>query len=133
MANAQKRKGDAAEREAAQLIAALLALPARRKLGAGRTNGAGGDTGDIEGVPGHVIQIASWANVAAAARLKPVEAKQQACNAALPFAASWVRFRGGTWRIVLTPEQWAAYVRLILQESVPRQAPWPIGVNQVGR
>ena len=91
------------------LIAALLALPARRKLGAGRTNGAGGDTGDIEGVPGHVIQIASWANVAAAARLKPVEAQQQACNAALPFAASWVRFRGGTWRIVLTPEQWAAY------------------------
>ena len=40
MANAQKRKGDAAEREAAQLIAALLALPARRKLGAGRTNGS---------------------------------------------------------------------------------------------
>jgi hypothetical protein len=114
MANAQKRKGDAAEREAAQLIAALLALPARRKLGAGRTNGAGGDTGDIEGVPGHVIQVASWANVAAAARLKPAEVQQQACNAALPVAASWVRFRGGTWRIVLTPEQWAAYVRCAL-------------------
>jgi hypothetical protein len=28
-----------------------------------------------------------------------------------------VRFRGGTWRVVLTPEQWAAYVRLILRQS----------------
>ena len=48
MANPQKRKGDAAEREAAQLIADLLALPVRRKLGAGRSNGSGGDIGDID-------------------------------------------------------------------------------------
>ena len=98
MANPQKRKGDAAEREAAQLLSDLLGLVVRRKLGAGRTTTAGGDTGDLDGVPAHVIQVASWANTAAAARLKPDEA-------------------GGTWRVVLTPEQWAAYVRLILRQS----------------
>ncbi|MEB3165331.1 MAG: hypothetical protein VKO65_01540, partial [Cyanobacteriota bacterium] len=70
--------------------------------------------GDIDGVPGHAIQIASWADVAAAARIKPSEAQLQAANAAMPFAATWVRFRGGTWRVVLTPEQWAAYVRAAL-------------------
>ena len=37
MANPQKRKGDAAEREAAQLLSDLLGLVVRRKLGAGRT------------------------------------------------------------------------------------------------
>ena len=67
MANPQKRKGDGAEREAAELLSALLALTVRRKLGAGRTTSAGGDTGDLDGVPGHVIQVASWTNVAAAA------------------------------------------------------------------
>ena len=34
MANPQKRKGDAAEREAAQLLSDLLGLVVRRKLGA---------------------------------------------------------------------------------------------------
>ena len=78
MANPQKRKGDAAEREAAQLLSDLLGLVVRRKLGAGRTTTAGGDTGDLDGVPAHVIQVASWANTAAAARLKPDEAALQA-------------------------------------------------------
>ena len=118
MANPQKRKGDAAEREAAQLFSDLLGLVVRRKLGAGRTTTAGGDTGDLDGVPDHVIQVASWANTAAAARLKPDEAALQAEHAAVPFAATLVRFRGGTWRVVLTPEQWAAYVRLILREGL---------------
>ena len=88
------------------------------ELGAGRTTSAGGDTGDLDGVPGHVIQVASWANVAAAARIKPAEAALQADHAGEPFAATLVRFRGGTWRVVLTPEQWAAYLRLILREGL---------------
>jgi hypothetical protein len=74
MANPQKRKGDAAEREAAELLSDLLGLTVRRKLGAGRTTSSGGDTGDLDGVPGHAIQVASWANAAAAARIKPAEA-----------------------------------------------------------
>jgi len=118
MANPQKRKGDAAEREAAELLSSLLGLTVRRKLGAGRTTSAGGDTGDLEGVPGHVLQVASWANTAAAARIKPAEAAEQAGHADRPYAATLVRFRGGTWRVVLSPQQWAAYVRLILQEGL---------------
>ncbi len=116
MANPQKRKGDAAEREAADLLTALLGMTVRRQLGAGRTTAAGGDTGDLAGVPGHVIQVACWADVAAAARIKPPEAQLQAAHAAQPFAATLVRFRGGTWRVVLTPEQWATYVGRILQQ-----------------
>lgn len=112
-----KRKGDAAERQAAELISRLLGLAVRRRLGAGRTNAAGGDVGDLDGVPDHAIQVASWADVAAAARIKPPEAQLQASNAGVPYAATWVRFRGGTWRVVLTPEQWAAYVRLLLREG----------------
>jgi hypothetical protein len=118
MANPQKRKGDAAEREAAELLSDLLGLTVRRKLGAGRTTSAGGDTGDLDGVPGHAIQVASWANAAAAARIKPAEAAQQADHAAQPFSATLVRFQGGTWRVVLTPEQWAAYVGWILREGL---------------
>jgi hypothetical protein len=112
-----KRKGDAAERQAAELISRLLGLTVRRRLGAGRTNAAGGDVGDLEGVPDHAIQVASWADVATAARIKPPEAQLQARHAGVTYAATWVRFRGGTWRVVLTPEQWAAYVRLLLPEE----------------
>ena len=112
-----KRKGDTAERQAAELISRLLQFTVRRRLGAGRTTAAGGDLGDLDGVPDHAIQVASWADVAAAALLKPKEAAQQACHAGVPYAATLVRFRGGTWRVVLTPEQWAAYVRVVLQEE----------------
>ena len=118
MTGSSKRKGDRAEVELETVIHDLLGWNVRRKLGAGRTTTAGGDTGDLDGVPAHVIQVASWANTAAAARLKPDEAALQAEHAAVPFAATLVRFRGGTWRVVLTPEQWAAYVRLILREGL---------------
>jgi hypothetical protein len=37
-----KRKGDAAEREAAALLHDLTGWPVRRKLGAGRTDDEGG-------------------------------------------------------------------------------------------
>ena len=32
-------------------------------------------------------------------------------EAVATFACTWVRFRGGLWRVVLTPEQWATYHR----------------------
>ena len=107
MSNPQKRKGDAAEREAAELLTDLLGTPCRRKLGAGRQD----DCGDIDGVPDHVIQVASWKDTAAAARIKPPEAEQQRLNAQARHAATLVRFRGGTFRVVLTLEQWARYVQ----------------------
>lgn len=111
MANPQKQKGDQAEREVASLIHDLLGFPARRKLGAGRTD----DTGDIDGVPDHVIQVANWHDVRAAAVQKPKGAEAQRLNANVPHAATFVRFRGGVWRVVLTPEQWATLVR----EAIP--------------
>jgi hypothetical protein len=109
MANPQKAKGDRAELEAAGILTDLLGVPVRRRLGAGRAD----DTGDLDGVPGHVIQVASWADAAAAARIKPREAEQQRDNANADHAATLVRFRGGTWRVVLTIEQWARYVALV--------------------
>lgn len=107
MANPQKRKGDAAEIEVARMIHDLLGFPARRALGAGRAD----DVGDIHGIPDTVVQVASWADVAAAARQKPLGAEQQRQNAQATHAATFVRFRGGTYRVVLTPEQWATLVR----------------------
>jgi hypothetical protein len=107
VSNPQKAKGDRAELEAAALLTQLLGIPVRRKLGAGRAD----DTGDLDGVPDHAIQVASWADTAAAARVKPRAAEIQRANANVAHAASLVRFRGGTWRVVLTLEQWARYVR----------------------
>lgn len=109
IANSKKNKGDRAELEAAELLAKLLGVPVRRKLGAGRQD----DTGDLDGVPGHVVQVANWADTAAAARIKPAEAEQQRYNANATHAATLVRFRGGTWRVVLSLEQWARYLALL--------------------
>jgi len=114
MANSAKARGDRAEREAAELLSLLLAMPIRRKLGAGRQD----DQGDLEGLEGFALQVADWSDVARAVREKPVGAERQRRNAALPHAATLVRFRGGTWRVVLTPEQWARLV-LALQQLTP--------------
>ena len=108
MANAQKGRGDSAEREAAELLSLLLGLPIRRKLGAGRLD----DQGDLDGLSGFALQVADWKDVARAAREKPAAAELQRHHAAAPHAATLVRFRGGLWLVVLTPEQWA---RLVLE------------------
>lgn len=109
MTNSSKRKGDRGELEAAALIADLLGVPARRKLGAGRLD----DTGDVAGVPDTVVQVVSRSTdvVAVGVVRKPLEADAQARNAGVPFAATFLRVRGGTWRVVLTPEQWATLWR----------------------
>jgi hypothetical protein len=109
MANTAKAKGNKSELEAAAVLTEALGLPIRRKLGAGRAD----DTGDLDGVPGHVVQIANWEDTAAAARVKPTAAEQQRINAQEEHAASLIRFRGGTWRVVLTLEQWARYLQVM--------------------
>ena len=108
MSNSQKDKGDKAEREAAELISELTGYEVRRKLGAGRKD----DEGDLEGLPNVTIQVANWKNTASAAIQKPKGAEDQRENAGTDYAATFVRFRGGTFRVVLTPEQWLAYVKL---------------------
>jgi len=110
MTGSSKRKGDLAEREAAQLIFDLLGVPARRKLGAGRMD----DMGDIDGVPNTTVQVVSLADrsvMAVGVVRKPREADAQARVAQTTFAATFLRVRGGTWRVVLTPEAWATMWR----------------------
>ena len=102
--NPQKNKGDKAEREVAALLTELTGKTVRRKLGAGRTNAAGGDTGDIE-LENFAIQVCDWKDKSAACLQKPVEAEQQKINLGVDYAATFVRFRGGKYRVVLTPEQ----------------------------
>lgn len=119
MANAAKARGDRAEREAAELLTLLLGLPIRRKLGAGRLD----DQGDLEGLAGFALQVADWRDVARAVREKPMGAERQRTNGALPHASTLVRFRGGTWRVVLTPEQWSRLVLALRVAGAPPAAP----------
>lgn len=113
MSNPQKQRGDRAEREAATLIAALTGYPARRKLGAGRAD----DTGDID-VPGAdvVVQVADWKDALRACWEKPLGAEQQRLNARAGYAATFVWLPRRGFRVVLTPEQWAAYLQATAPE-----------------
>jgi hypothetical protein len=120
-----KRKGDKAELEVQGLLRDLLGVSARRALGAGRKD----DVGDIHGVPNTVIQVVNWPKATLRAiREKPLECEEQRqrsidraqwrdassfVSELVPcqFAATFVRLRGGEYRVVLTPEQWATYWR----------------------
>jgi hypothetical protein len=110
--NPQKLKGDRAELGVQALIRDLLGWPARRKLGAGRLD----DVGDIDGVPDTVIQVADWKDAIAALRLKPLECEVQQARAGATFGATFLRLRGGGFRVILTPEQWSTYAR---ESSMP--------------
>jgi hypothetical protein len=107
MTNRPKLKGDRGELEAAAICSELFGLSIRRKLGAGRQD----DTGDLDGVPKHVVQVANWKDIATALRVKPKEAEQQRINAQTEHAATLIRLRGGEWRVSLTLEQWARYLQ----------------------
>lgn len=89
------------------LLRDLLGYPVRRALGAGRKD----DIGDIHGLPATVIQCANWKNIAQAVRHKPVECEQQRERAGATFAATFLRLRGGDYRVVLTVEQFCALWR----------------------
>lgn len=107
MANPNKLKGDKAEREVQGLLRDLLGVPARRKLGAGRMD----DTGDIDGVPDTVISVVNYQDITRAIREKLPEVEVQRARANATFAATFVRRPGGKYVVVLSPEQWATYVR----------------------
>ncbi len=107
MANPSKRKGDRAELEVQALLRDHLGVPARRKLGAGRRD----DMGDIDGVPYTVISVANLSRVSEGVRRKPLEAEEQRVRANVPFAATFLRLRGGDYRVVMTVDQWCAMWR----------------------
>ena len=106
--NSSKRKGDRAELEVQGLLRELLGVPARRKLGAGRSD----DMGDIDGVPDTCISVANRpSDPMRSVREKPRELEVQRQRAGCTFGATFVRLRGGEYRVVLTPEQFATFWR----------------------
>ena len=105
--NSNKLKGDKAEREVQDLLRDHLGVPARRAFGAGRKD----DVGDLVGVPHTVVQVVNSKHVADAVRNKPLEAEEQRVTAHMPFAATFVRLRGGEYRVVMTTEQFFALYR----------------------
>jgi hypothetical protein len=107
VASSSKRKGDRAELEVQALLQEHLGVPARRALGAGRKD----DIGDMTGVPGTTIQIAAWKDITAAVREKPLECAVQQARAGTTFGATFIRLRGGEYRVVLTPSQFYALWR----------------------
>jgi hypothetical protein len=107
MTNPQKRKGDAAERELAQQLEALLGFKVRRKLGAGRQD----DIGDIDGLPNCTAQAKNYADILRAIREGLTATETQRQNAGTTHAVLFVRRRGGQWLAVQTLEQWTATFR----------------------
>ena len=111
MTNPQKRKGDKAEHEAARLLTDVTGFKCQRNLSAGIP----GDVGDIYGIPNTVIQVCDWQDKNKACLVKPREVETQRENAGVDFVATMVRFRGGNWRVVLTPEQFNTLLQSALQ------------------
>ncbi len=107
MPHPSKRKGDAAELEAARLLADLTGYPVRRKLGAGRTD----DEGDLEGVPDCTIEVKNYADLARAIDAGLTDSVREQANAGTAFGAAMVRRRGGRWFVALTVEQFCALHR----------------------
>lgn len=114
MTSPSKRKGDAAEREAAALLTDLLGMPVRRKLGAGRAD----DCGDLDGIPGWTLECKYRpGDVARAVREGLDDATREQVNAGTTHGAALVRRPGGRWFVALTLEQFATVVRELLPDG----------------
>ena len=107
MASPAKRKGDRGELEVQGILRDLLGMPVRRALGAGRKD----DVGDIHGLPDTCIQVANYADLSRAVREKLPDLERQQENAGATFAAMFCRRRGGSYVVVMTPEQFATLWR----------------------
>jgi hypothetical protein len=127
MTNSAKRRGDDAERQAAAVLSDLLGFPIRRKLGAGRFD----DVGDLDGLPQTTVQVAAWSDALRAIRQKPLDAERQREQAGSTFCVTLVRLRGGVWRVVLTPEQFATWAREALDPA--RSVPFQDAHHELGK
>ncbi len=106
MTGPSKRKGDRAELEVQAILQDELGM-GRRKLGAGRKD----DTGDIDGIPDTTIQVGNIARLSEALRQKPLECEAQQQRAGTTHGATFLRLRGGQYRVVLTVAQWTTLWR----------------------
>jgi hypothetical protein len=113
--NPQKSKGDRAELEVQALIREQTGWPARRKLGAGRSD----DMGDIDGVPSTVISVKNYKDIGRAIRDAMRDLPDQQKRAKATFACAWIRLLGGRYIVVMTPEMWATYAREAV--AIPRR------------
>jgi hypothetical protein len=111
----QKSKGDRAELEVQALIRDLTGWPARRKLGAGRSD----DMGDIDGVPSTVVSVKNFKDVIRGIREALRDLPDQQKRARVTFAAAFIRLPGGRYLVVMTPEMWATYAREAV--AIPRR------------
>jgi hypothetical protein len=115
MTGSAKAKGDAAERELADLLNAYAdndpdnRWNVRRALGAGRQD----DQGDLVGVPRCIVQVRNYADEQRAERTALADAMEQLANASLldfDYAVAAVRHRGGRWVISMHP---TTFVRML--------------------
>jgi hypothetical protein len=111
--NSAKRKGDAAELEAAKLLADLTGWPVKRKLGAGRAE----DTGDLYGVPDATVQVKAYRDITRALREALNECPKQQANAGTTFGFSMIRRPGGRWFVAMTPEQAMTMLREAVRDG----------------
>jgi hypothetical protein len=105
--NPQKRKGDRAELEVQGMWRDHCGVFARRALGAGRKD----DVGDIHGIPDTVCQVVDYQDITRAIREKVPKCVEQQERAKATFGATFVRLRGGDFRVVMTPDQFFALWR----------------------
>ena len=107
MAHPSKRKGDAAERELAHLLADITGLEVRRKLGAGRKD----DTGDLHGIPGVTCEVKNYRSIVDGINEGLADLAREQANSGDPLAVCFVRRPGGRWIAVMDLPMWAAWWR----------------------
>ena len=107
MTSPSKQKGDKAELELARILADLLDLKVRRKLGAGRTD----DEGDLEGIPGWTVECKNYADLATGINVGLKDLEREQANAGTTFGVCFVRRRGGRWIAVMDLPQIATVIR----------------------
>ena len=110
MSNPQKVKGDKAERDVAAYLAAHGFPYAERAYGAGRPD----DVGDIDGIPGVVVEVKNHTKITIPAWLNELEVEMS--NARAVHGAVVAKRRGstdvGSWYAIAPFADW---VRLLLE------------------
>jgi Holliday junction resolvase len=105
VSNPQKRKGDAAERNVAAWLAAHGFSYAERAYGAGRPD----DVGDIDGIPGVVVEVKNHKTITIPAWLHELDVEMFNANAR--HGAVIAKRRGSTdvgdWYALMPVEGWA--------------------------
>ena len=121
MSNPQKVKGDKAERDVAGYLAAHGFPYAERAYGAGRPD----DVGDIDGIPGVVVEVKNHKALTIPAWLNELEVEMS--NARAVHGAVVAKRRGstdvGSWYAIAPFADW---VRLLLEAGWGTQPDGPL-------